>query len=170
MYRLILVFLAILLLLPGVASAQGDGEPLCADADIDAAIDTVLAQLQEAKAQEPSTALETIDEVRQVLAVLNSQCLGLTLTGTAGTVHGPVDIPEGIYRASVTTEDFFIMNGTVLEGECGDGYGGELFVFNEGLGGGKFTAETVFKSEGCSVLFETSNIFGPYTVTFEKLK
>jgi hypothetical protein len=34
----------------------------------------------------------------------------------------------------------------------------------------EFTVEKVFKSEGCSVLFETSNIGGPYTVMFEKLK
>lgn len=169
MYKFLLLLLALALLLPGTAGAQGDDELQCDDTDISTIIDTVLSQLQEAKSQEASTALASIVEIRRTLAELDARCLGLAFTGTAATVHGPVYVPEGIFRTSVTTQDFFIMTGVVLEGECGDSYEGEFIVFNE-FGGGEFTAETIFRSEGCSALLETSNIFAPYTVTFEKVR
>lgn len=164
MYRLFLILL-VCLLLPGTATAQDGDELQCSDADISAALDLALSQLQEAKSQEPGAALASIVDVRNVLAELDGQCLGLTLTGTASTVHGPVYVPEGTYRVSVTTYKFFIMHHTVLDGDCGDRYG----IFNE-MSDAEFTAQVVFESAGCSALFETSNIFGPYTVTFEKLR
>ena len=108
-------------------------------------------------------------QVRTKLAEIDSTCLGLDLEGTAGTVHGPFYVPKGIYRVRVATESFFIMHGTLLEGECGDSYGGEFGLFNES-GEGAFQAEKVLKSDGCLVLWETSNVFAPYTVTFEKLR
>jgi len=166
MYKMVIVFLACLLLLPGMASAQDGNELQCGDADIDSAIDLAVAQLQEAKSQDASAALASIVAVREMLAELDAQCLGLEFSGTAGTVHGPVTVPEGIYRVSVSTSQFFIMQHEVLDGDCGD-WGA---IFNEMMHDGEFTAETIFKSEGCSVLFETSNIFGPYTVTFEKIQ
>jgi hypothetical protein len=58
------------------------------------------------------------------------------------------------------------MQHTVLDGDCEDPRFG---IFNE-WGDGEFTAQVVFESEGCSALFETSNIFGPYTVIFEKIR
>jgi hypothetical protein len=165
MYKLILIFLAWLLVFPGVIYAQDGDELQCSDADILAALDLALAQLQEAKSQEASAALASIAEVREMLAELDAQCFGLTFSGTASTVHGPVYVPEGIYRISVTAQKFFIMRHTVLDGDCGDPFS----IFNE-MGDGEFTAQVVFESEGCSALFETSDIFGPYTVTFEKIR
>jgi hypothetical protein len=171
MYKLGSVFLACLVLLSGVTSAQDSSELQCGDTDISTAIDSALAQLQEAKSQDASAALTSIVEVREVLAELDARCRGLTFSGTAGTVHGPLTVPEGIYRISVTTQRSFIMSSTVLQGECRHGLSDEVAIFNElDRSGKEFTAEKVFNSAGCSVLFETSNINGPYTVIFEKLK
>lgn len=167
MFKVPVIALASILLFCGVAHAQDD-DLKCSDEDIFATIDEALAHLEEAKSLDAIIALESLSEVRTVLANLDAECRGLTFSGTAGTVHGPVTVPEGIYRASVTTNRFFIMGGVVLEGSCGDGLD-TLYVFNEHTDG-DFTAETIFRSEGCTALFETSNIFGPYTVTFEKVR
>jgi len=170
MYRLVIVFLVCLLMLPGIVSAQDGDELQCSDSDIAAAIDLAVAQLQEAKSQEASAALASTVAVKEMFAELNAQCLGMTFSGTAGTVHGPVTVPEGIYRIIVTADRYFIMSSIVLEGACSHSYADEVAIFNEMQGAGEFTAEKVFRSDGCSAIFETSNIHGPYTVTFEKIQ
>lgn len=166
MYRLVIVFLVCLLLLPGMASAQDGDELQCSDPDIGTAIDMAITQLQEAKSQEASAALASIVAVKEMLAELDAQCLGLTFSGTTDTVHGPLYVPEGIYRVSVTTLKSFDMELLVLDGDCGDGRG----VFWTDFYDGEFTVETVFESKGCSALFETHEYGGPYTVTFEKIR
>lgn len=171
MYRLTLIFLACLLLPFGVVSAQEGDDLQCGETDIFAAIDDALVRLEDAKSQDASAAFASVDEVRQALAKLNSHCQGLTFTGTDGTLHGPVTVPQGIYRITVNWQRAFTMSSMVLEGECSHGRHDDIFIFNEGLGAGmeERSTEKVFVSEGCAVLFETSNIAGPYTVTFEKL-
>lgn len=168
MYRMIIIMLTCFLLFPAMSRAQDSDELHCSDDDVFAAIDDALALLEEAKSQDSFTAFESVSVLRAMLAELDTECRGLTFSGNAGTVHGPVTVPEGIYRVSVTTNRFFIMGGVVLEGSCGDGFD-TLYVFNEHADG-DFTAETIFRSKGCSALFETSNVFGPYTVTFEKVQ
>lgn len=171
MFRLLVALLVCLLVLPEVASAQDGDEPQCIEENVSAAIDHALAQLREAKAQDISTALATLGSVRSMLAELDAQCRGLAFSGTTGVVHGPVTVPEGIYRIIVTADRYFIMSSLVLEGACSHGFADEVAIFNEMQGeAGEFAAEKIFKSEGCSALFETSNIQGPYTVTFEKIQ
>ena len=156
---IVLIVLVSLLVVAGIVQGQ---EPICSDEDVQAVIDEALTLLEGGDYQ-------SAVEARGKLAALDSVCLGLDFKGTAGSVHGPLDIPEGIYRVTIATNDFFIMKGTILEGECGDSYDGEFILFNE-FGTGEFEVEKILKSDGCSVLLETSNIFAPYTVTFEKLK
>ena len=163
MTKLIPALLVCLLLLPNLVSAQDGDELQCDSAAISAATEQAVAQLQQAESEEPAVALQSIAEVRAALADLEAQCTGLVFTGDAGTVHGPVEIPEGIYRASVTTMNFFSMEQELLEGECG-----EWLIFNE-MAEGEFTAEAIFRSAGCTVLFETSNVHAPYTLWFEKV-
>ena len=169
MKRMAIVLILVLILTALPTAAQEDTGLQCSNADTQAALDKALALLGDAQAGDAAAQYAAIVEARTALAEVDSLCLGLDFEGTAGTVHGPLYVPEGIYRVKVATTKFFIMNGAVLEGECGDSYNGEFGLFNE-MSGGDFEAEKVFKSEGCTVLFETSNIFGPYQVTFEKLK
>ncbi len=169
MKRMVMLLVLALVFAAIPVAAQDDVGLQCSDADTQAALENALALLGDAQASDVDVQYAAIVEARTALATVDSQCLGLDFGGTAGTVHGPLYVPAGIYRVKVATTQFFIMQGTILEGECGDAYDGEFTVFTE-MNDGEFEAEKVFKSEGCLALFETSNIFGPYTVTFEKLK
>lgn len=171
MYRMIIIMLTCFLLFPAMSRAQDSDELHCSDDDIFAAIDDALALLEEAKSQDSFTAFESVSVLRAMLAELDTECRGLTFSGTAGTVHGPVTVPEGIYRIIATADRSFVMASTVLEGTCSHGYTDEIAIFLElQLEAGEFTTEKIFKSEGCSALFETSNIVGPYTVIFEQVQ
>jgi hypothetical protein len=170
MHRFALFLLVCMLLPAGVTSAQDGDELQCSDSDIYAAIDLALAQLEEARSQDASTALASIVGVRAMLAELDAQCLGLTFSGKGSTVHGPVYVPQGIYRLSATTPGTaIILHGFVLEGECGDRPSDKLYILNE-FGGGAVSAETVFRSKGCTLLFETSNVRQSYILVLEKIR
>lgn len=170
MKRFMVMLIVLVLLADSVpVGAQDGGELQCDEVDIGSAATSIMLSLQMLEGMTPEEALNTLVGIQGDIAVLQSQCWGLDFEGVAGTLHGPMYLPEGLYRVSVATNDFFIMQGIRLSGECGNDYSDEFNVFNA-FSSGDFTAEVALRSGGCEVLFETSNVFGPYTVTFEKLR
>jgi hypothetical protein len=165
---ILIVLCATLILAGSMARAQDGGELKCTDADVSAAVDEALAGLQAAQGQDAATAYEATRQVKAELATLDSLCLGLDFEGSAtNVVSDPVIIPAGVYRVTVTTNGYFMMSGTVLEGRCTDAI--NLFILSEG--DAVTGAQAVLESEGCTVLWEISTVSAPpYTVTFEKIK
>lgn len=91
-------------------------------------------------------------------------------TGTDATVLGPVEIPVGIYRATLTTDKYASISVTPTQGECGAGSSfltPGLFIIMEGQAANG--AEAVFTSRGCTALIEVSNVQAAWKLRFEKV-
>jgi hypothetical protein len=167
MKRLLMVFWVLALVLPGGVQAQDSGEPLkCSDQDTAAALQTAIDTLTAAQDQDAAAQYAAAVEAKVMLAALDSVCLGLDFEGVTATVHDPIYIPAGLYRVTATTSGFFILQGTILDGSCDEEYA----YFNLMMDRATTGAQITFESQGCTMLWETSNISAPYSVTFEKLK
>lgn len=159
-----LVFIAVLFLLAtiggGVYAQDGDGDDdTCTPDDVDAVLASAINTLEAVRGEDTDVILGAMRETRHNLATLDSQCNSLSFSGTKNAVFGPVDIPSGIYRATVSIDapdsDIGIpttisITYEILEGECG-GYGSSGYLFMV-VGDGE---QTIFESEGCSLLWET---------------
>lgn len=111
----------------------------------------------------------TLDELQAVQSGLAREiaaCNGLYFEDIASAVIGPIEISEGVYRITATTEGYLIVHELVIDGGC------EFTGFGINIASGEATAgaEFLFKSEGCTVVFETSNVTAPYTLQFELLQ
>lgn len=96
----------------------------------------------------------------------------LIFSDTSASVVGPVTIEAGTYRVTFTTNGFGSVQLTVSSGECAPTSGlGSLtgLLFNMMSGDAASGAEALFKSEGCVVLMELSNITEAWTLKFEKI-
>lgn len=161
-------FFFILLILLSISfsvSAQDDSP--ASDCDL-TTLSPLLDTAQDALAgDDAKAALEALSVVRNAIAQAQAACSQLTFTSEEYgqiAVIGPVEIPAGVYRASVTTDGYFIADVTLLDGECDDR---NLFNLTEGEASNK--AEAVFKSEGCTVLIETDNTREPWTLIFSRI-
>lgn len=101
-------------------------------------------------------------------AVSTSENSPLSFSGNKDQVLGPITIPNGIYRARVTTAQSIIVEINPISGECGQGTGNYLstllFSLNEANG-----AEAVLTSRGCRTLIAVSLVSAPWTLEFEKV-
>lgn len=160
------IFLCILALSPVPSAVAQDGNGLvCAPEDVQTVLDDALAALTAAQSASMDDQYSAIVETRAMLATLDSRCLGLDFEGTAEIVTDSVYIPAGIYRVTVTTEGYFIMHETVLSGSCKFSRLG----LNVSAGDATQGAQALFNSDGCTLLWEISNVTAPYTVSFEKM-
>lgn len=169
MRRIYGLFLLVALLLVGATNiwAQDDA-PTC-DA---AATADVLAELVEALRTAENT-IEALGAVRDAASIAAAACGGLNFTSDDEglmPVIGPVVIPEGIYRAKLTTNGFFILELTVLDGSCGEGRRSSALVFATSRGEADEGLEVIFNSEGCETLFAISNVSDAWELSFEPLQ
>lgn len=112
--------------------------------------------------------LDTLVTLKNEIAAAQAACSGLSFSSEEYgqlAVIGPIEIPAGIYRATATTDAYFILHVIIVDGDCDDG---SLFNFTEGEG--VDGAESVFRSETCSVLLETDNTDEPWTLQFELIR
>jgi hypothetical protein len=163
MKRMLLLAVIIFVLTGPVVSAQEEIQ--CPAADVEVAIATALDTLTAAQGQDATTQYAAAVQARSTLAALDSACLGLDFEGSDATVTDPVYVPAGIYRVAATTEGYMTVLPTILEGDCGSD-----FYFILSAGEATEGAQAVFQSEGCSLIWEVSNVTEPFEVTFEKIK
>lgn len=93
----------------------------------------------------------------------------LAFQGATGQVLGPISLPDGIYRARVTTDGFYIATLQVISGECGVGTSfliPHVFNLTQGQARG---AEAIIRSSGCTTYIETSNITTGWTLEISKI-
>jgi hypothetical protein len=114
MKRIVMLLVLALIFAAVPVAAQDDTGLQCGNADTQAALENALALLSNAQTGDVTAQYAAIVEARMALAAVDSLCLGLDFEGTAGTVHGPMYVPAGIYRVKVATTQFFIMQGTIL--------------------------------------------------------
>jgi hypothetical protein len=168
------VMLGLVLMTWGTVAQDSAAEGCSADS-----LTALVAEIQTANG-EALTAIESGDLTSAVdalaasderVGLMKAVCAGLVFEGTEGEVIGPIEIPEGIYRATVTTAGFIAAVLTPLEGECGQGSGSFLSaaIANESKGDAVNGAESVVTSMGCTVLIEVSNVQEPWTLMFEKI-
>ena len=168
MKRIGVVVLAALLLVSAVSVWAQDDAPVC-DA---AATADMLAGLVEALRTADSP-IEAIGAVRDAATEAAAACSGLNFNSDDEglmPVIGPVEIPEGLYRVTLTTEGYFIMHIDPLSGNCGEGRMFSGSAYNLMAGDAKDGAQVVINSEGCEALFSISNVTKPWTLSFEKLR
>jgi hypothetical protein len=75
----------------------------------------------------------------------------------------------GVFRASVVSEKLFVVRGLLLEGTCNGEDEGEFIQLPFSPGQTADAFQSIFQSEGCMVLWETSEVTTPYTITFEQI-
>jgi hypothetical protein len=161
------VLFTIVLLLGLTLPAAAQESPTC---DVQGLVNQIGAALA-ALPTEEADVLDVLGTLGDEIAKARAACGGLTFEGGHAEVIGPMEFPEGIYRARITTDGFAAITITALEGECGAGSGflmPLLFtVFQEQATNG---AEAVFTSTGCEALLEIGNITAPYLLEFERLR
>ena len=124
-----------------------------------------------AEADDPDAAL--LDLEKAVVAA-RIECGGMIFTSEEEglqPVIGPVELPEGMYRATLTIDGMGVVELDVLDGSCGDSIGMPVFMVLD-MGGAPDGAQTVVESEGCEALISFSSVTFAHnwTLEFEKLR
>ena len=177
-YGLCCILLLFVMMIPFRASssvnAQGNSDPeLQCDTDaLDGLVNTWSETLIEIKdTSDAQGKYDSLVALRNEMSSLEALCQGLSFEGNSEKVFGPMIIPEGIYRLSAKTDGFFTLDFEILDGDCEgpESYTQNIFALFQSDTPGR-VSEAVFKSSGCDVLWETSNITQDYSVNLEKLK
>lgn len=85
----------------------------------------------------------------------------IVASGQGANITDVYDLPAGAYRVDATIQDSsFILSTVVTEGDCRDSN-----IFNElYMGQNQMTMSGLLVSSGCSLLFETDNVDGEWTL------
>jgi hypothetical protein len=169
---LVLVLALVMVVLP--VKAQ-DTALSCDAATLTAVSDALTAANDAARAAiaagDLSGAINGLANASARVQIMQATCAGLAFAGDAATVVGPVELAEGVYKATATTDGFMIVNITALSGECGAGnklfMTPGLFILSKGQAANG--AETVLFSAGCTALLEVSNVQSGWALRLEKL-
>ncbi len=163
----LLLLLTILLFAAFLALAQDSNYAACED------LAERISSIQEsAAALDPSSAelSQEIAALQTQITIIDTECRGLSFSSEidgSQPVLGPIILEEGVYRATLTTEGFAIINGTELDGDCER----ELRLFSIGRGDAANGAQAVINLEDdCEFLLEFSNITDAWAFTIEKLR
>lgn len=155
----------VLLLVAVVAVAQ-DGLQPPGECDRQTIIDDLNARVTALDA-ESETFLQDLYDLQAFVGTERFLCAGLTLSGEpvegkSSVVLGPIAVPDGIYRLTLTTTDTALITTENLDGRCRFSFG---VVGDEAASG----AEQILESEdACSLLLEVE-ARAPWTLVFEPL-
>lgn len=113
--------------------------------------------------------LGTAQELRRVLARADATCRGLHFTSAKEglqPVLGPISLPDGIWKATITTKGFVTVKAEAINGDCDDALLFNLFSDQATDG-----AQVIIKpSGGCEALISISNTSDPWDLIFEPVK
>jgi hypothetical protein len=151
--RYVIAVLLVLVILSGMVLAQDttavQPENVCTEADAQAFTDALLSKIE----SPGDNLFEHLDALTTEIETQRWKCSGMVLSGEpeagkAVVVLGPISIPNGIYRVTLTTEEFFVADETELSGDC------NLF-FAEADGDASAGTEEIFEFEDdCTMLLE----------------
>lgn len=162
------VLLILLVVLVGATLAQDEEAEACDYAALAARLTEVGEGLE--ASEDPAADLMAL---QTEITFLQASCSGLAFDSEIEglqPVIGPIEIPEGLYRVTVTTAGYFIMGVDPLDGECGPRDGFSTNVMNVSRDTATEGAEALVDSAGCEALLVIENTTDPWTLTFEKLR
>lgn len=92
---------------------------------------------------------------------------GSEITGTGRSLSMITSLPEGVWQIDATVDDnAFILTAHPLTNDCD-----ETSILNEfNPDDDSLEISTVYRSGGCIVFWETSNVDGSWTISFTKLR
>jgi len=112
--------------------------------------------------------LEFLSKIRVLTDSQWLLCIGMKFSGENAKLLGPIELPAGLYRVTLTTNGYFIAKLEIIDGDCsGTGLGALYGIFEGQASDG---SETLIKSSGCTTLIDTSNVTDPWTLTIEPLQ
>lgn len=168
------VVLALLLGMGGPTRAQDEGEDHCSLAATDNFITNIMASIEEAKDMGLEERFERFRFVhRWVTGYLTLCTTDLDFEGTGSQVSDFVQVPVGLYRATLAIEprsnardQSVSVNFEVFEGQCASSeYGNRLFSYDHD------GDQALFRSDGCVLIWIFDNPQGEqFAVTFEKMQ
>lgn len=149
MFALLIVLFSASVLLAQDTTAL---EPVdvCTEDETQVFVDSVLALIQEPA---DGGLFAQLDALQTAIETHRWKCTGMVLSGEpeagkAVVVVGPVSVADGIYRVTLTTDEYFIVDATELSGDC------RLF-FAEGDGEASAGTEEIFEyDDDCTMLLE----------------
>jgi hypothetical protein len=122
--RYVFAVLMMLVVVSGGLFAQDTTalEPVdvCTEEETQVFVDSVMELIQ---TPAEGGLFEQLDMLQDAIETHRWKCSGMVMSGEpeagkAVVVLGPISIPDGIYRVSLTTDEFFILGATELSGDC----------------------------------------------------
>lgn len=171
---LIVMVVMVLMALPAMAQTPAPTDKCTADTltalsgDLDQANKDAQAAITKG---DLAGAMDALTRNEAAVQTMRAECDGLSFAGTDATVIGPLVIPEGTYRMTVTTDGFAGIQTTPTKGECGASVGAFTMPVVMAIMEGQANngSETLLQSTGCTVLIQLSTITKPWTLTLEKV-
>lgn len=151
-----------------------DADPLNCDAaarvDLTAIIVEAAGKLE--AETDPVAWLAQVRGLRNGLAMMDAACMALSFSAERDggqPVLGPLSFPNGVWKVTLTTPGFAIIQFTTLEGDCDDNV--TAYLFSEMAGDAETGASKVFTTSGnCSALVTLESTEAPWTLNFELVK
>lgn len=139
-------------------------QALAGSSQVTAALNTAIDALNKGNI---TAFLEALDAEQAAIAQVKAECSGLVFEGKSPKVIGPITFPSGIYRATATTQGYFIASLQVISGTCDVGYTGLFFLVEGQASDG---AQSVLKSEDCVALIKLDQVTQSWTLAFELIE
>jgi hypothetical protein len=123
---------------------------VCTEEETQAFVDSVLELVQ---TPADGGLFAQLDALQDAIETHRWKCSGMVLSGDklegrSTVVMGPFSVPDGIYRVTLTTDDFFILSATELSGDC-------RLSFAESAGDASAGTEEIFEyDDDCTMLVE----------------
>lgn len=164
MYRLIVVALLLIVVLPFSIQTRAQDTPKCDSSAIIKAANG-LKSSGDAKKDLP-TLLKLADDIHAA----EIACNGFTFTGKGVKVAGPFVLPKGFYKITAITKGYLNVQAKSLTGsDCKPGE--EQYLFNLSQGQGDPSAEATLNIDAdCRIVLEMSNSREAWKITFESLQ
>lgn len=151
-------------------SAQ-DASSACTQDNVNLAIAAVAKSAQDAQAaKDAKSAVDILAETSAKVTALQADCSGLSFAGKTNTVIGPIELPQGIYKAIADTTGFLSATITAVDGTCHQGAGDfgspMLYMLTDKAS----NAQSVINSKGCTALIEVTTVQAEWSLRIEKIK
>lgn len=159
--KVVLLLLILAIAVPIVA--QEAVEPRCTKADIEIMLTMLNAGIAPLLEEtDMATVFQALTAQAGIYRQINALCNPLSFQGDSNIVIGPVSIPSGFYRVTLTGDSNTAVETELMDGDCD--YDG--FYYLSSAGG---SMEVIYQSEGCTVLLAVSNAETNWSLVFEKI-
>jgi hypothetical protein len=136
--------------------------------DIGAYVERLNQAVAVVDTEDVAQVLASMEALQQTITATRAACAGLAFSSAElgnQPVIGPLEIPNGAWVVTVTTDGYYIAEVTTLAGDCDESH-----LFIESAGTSTNGTSKVITTAGCRMLIEISNVTEPWTLTFEQVE